>query len=283
MIEAATRRGQALAAAIDLGIRLGVTCDKARILKDSNNTIVHLAPSPIVAKVGTSTIRPDARSLLEKELRIGTYLAERGAPIVPPAEMVPVGPHLQNGVEITLWTYMEPTDGAKVTDAALGEMLTQFHKAFAGYLEHLPSFTEDLSRAQAGLQNRTKTSALSDGDRAFLLEAAAEIRDALQGREVEEHPLHGDPHLDGNVLVSDRGPVLVDFEGACVGPHEWDLTALGRALAAYPHADRELLTLLGRMRSLCVATWCWMQYQRAPEVTEAAHVHLAFLRGDEVD
>jgi hypothetical protein len=29
-----------------------------------------------------------------------------------------------------------------------------------------------------------------------------------------------------------------------------------------------------------VSTWCWMQYGRAPEVTEAAHVHLRLLRED---
>lgn len=40
----------------------------------------------------------------------------------------------------------------------------------------------------------------------------------------------------------------------------------------------ELLTLLRAAGSLCVAVKCWMQPGRAPEVAEAAQLHLAWLR-----
>jgi hypothetical protein len=38
-----------------------------------------------------------------------------------------------------------------------------------------------------------------------------------------------------------------------------------------------------RMRSVCVAAKCWVAPERAPEVREAAHVHLKLLRGEEPD
>jgi hypothetical protein len=47
--------------------------------------------------------------------------------------------------------------------------------------------------------------------------------------------------------------VLLDFETACLGPIEWDLTALGDdALAFVPDADREVIFTMGcGRRSSC--------------------------------
>ncbi len=85
--------------------------------------------------------------------------------------------------------------------------------------------------------------------------------------------------MDGNVLRTDAGPVFIDFEAACLGPKEWDLTALPLSVAAcYPDVDWILLDLLSDARSFTVATWCWMQPGRAPEVREAARHHLERLR-----
>jgi hypothetical protein len=72
--------------------------------------------------------------------------------------------------------------------------------------------------------------------------------------------------------------LLIDLEAACIGPYEWDLTALEAARPMYSKLDDELLAVLSQMRSLCVSTWCWAQYGRAPEVDEGAHVHLRLLR-----
>lgn len=72
------------------------------------------------------------------------------------------------------------------------------------------------------------------------------------------HPLHGEPHFDGNVLRTAEGPVFIDFEAACTGPKEWDLAALPREVATfYPPINTALLEVLELTRSLCVATWCW--------------------------
>jgi hypothetical protein len=98
-----------------------------------------------------------------------------------------------------------------------------------------------------------------------------------------DRPLHGSPH-SGNWLGASAGPLLLDFETACRGPVEWDLSALGEdAVDAFPNVDRDLLALLRRMRSLCVAVKCWLDPDRAPEVGEAAIVHLRLLRGETIE
>lgn len=272
------RRKRAVAAASQVAKRLGVDAGSARVLKDSNNTIVHLAPAPLVAKVGTSTLRGDALATLDRELRIGRHLASRQAPIAPPADDVSPGPHLHDGAVITLWRYVELNPAIEASDHDLGEMLNAFHRAFADYPEALPDFTENLDRARAALDNTEATPALSSRDRTFLVQVGANLDEALRTVEFARHPLHGDPHLDGNIVLTNDGPLLVDFEGACSGPFEWDLTSLEQASVTYPSRDRQLLGVLSRLRSLVVSTWCWMQYGRAPEVDEAAHVHLSFLR-----
>jgi len=54
-------------------------------------------------------------------------------------------------------------------------------------------------------------------------------------------------------------------------------------LGFFPDADRALISTLRRMRSVCVATKCWVAPERAPEVREAANVHLMLLRGQRLD
>ncbi len=69
-MDQSARQAQALAAVSDLARELDVTCHQAKVIKDSNNTIIHLAPTPVVAKVGTTTLKPSSVSLTN-ELQIG--------------------------------------------------------------------------------------------------------------------------------------------------------------------------------------------------------------------
>lgn len=278
MDDDASRRKRAVNAALEVARKLGLGMVDARVLRDSNNTIIHLKSADLVAKVGTTTIRSNVLEGLTRELHVGRHLASRAAPIAPPAERIDPGPHIHGDAVVTLWRYIDSSMDVAVTDHDFGLMLRSFHSAFVDYPEDLPSFIEDLDRAEAVLEDIDRSPSLSDDDRSFLRHIAADLSGELRQRDLSGMPLHGDPHLDGNVIIGDDGPLLVDFEAACLGPYEWDLTALGRASSVYPDIDRSLLRLLSRMRSLTVGTWCWMQYGRSPEVDEAAHVHLNLLR-----
>ena len=100
--------------ALGLARELGIEVRQPRILKDSNNTMVHLAPAPVVAKVGTSHFRDAKLESLGRELAVAAHLAERGSPTIRPASDVDPGPHVREDVTLTLWRYVEPLRGAPI-------------------------------------------------------------------------------------------------------------------------------------------------------------------------
>jgi hypothetical protein len=70
------RRERAIKAATKIAATYRIKSDAPVVLKDSNNTVVHLAPSPVVAKVATSTLRKQNVSNLEHELNVALHLAD---------------------------------------------------------------------------------------------------------------------------------------------------------------------------------------------------------------
>src|SRR5262247_2566735 len=84
-VAAEKRRGCALEAAVSVVESLGVVAERPVILADSNNTIVWLAPAPIVAKVGTSHFRDAELESVTRELAVAAHLSRLGAPVIAPA------------------------------------------------------------------------------------------------------------------------------------------------------------------------------------------------------
>jgi aminoglycoside phosphotransferase (APT) family kinase protein len=80
---------------------------------------------------------------------------------------------------------------------------------------------------------------LADDDRAFLEARCAEVAERLADLRPVLPPgvVHGDAHL-GNLISGPTGPVLCDFDSTCVGPREWDLTALPVGVARLGHPQR---------------------------------------------
>jgi hypothetical protein len=94
--------------------------------------------------------------------------------------------------------------------------------------------------------------------------ASSEIASAAAGRRTNRTP---------------DGLRWIDFDTVCRGPVEWDLAHLPHeAVTAFPEADLELLDAMRALQSAEVAIWCWHSYGRAPEVDEAAHLHLQRVR-----
>ena len=251
-------------------------------MQDWNNTIIRLGDTAIVAKVGTSHFRDARLESLERELAVSAHLAGCAAPVARPTQEVPAGPHESRGLTVTLWQYVEPARGAELEPAEAAEALRVVHEALAGFDGRLPVFAVELDDA-ARLLHPNRSPALDAADRGFLLGVVGELQSALARVDAHHRPLHGSPH-SANWLHSADGPLLLDFETACVGPAEWDLSALGDdVLAFFPDVDRELIGMMRRMRSVCVAAKCWVAPDRAPELREAALVHLKLLRGESLD
>ncbi len=276
-LELLERRSRAFEAAVELGSRLGLDTSRARVLQDWNDTIVHLAPEPVVARVRTSwaeAVEP-AEVTDARELAVVRHAVAHGAPVVPPAEHA--GPFTQDGLAITLWQHAEELPD-EISDAEAGAALLELHCALADFSGDLPPLSERLGRAASVISSPVAVPRLASVDRAFLAERFAALRAEAESSGRSQRVLHGGPHT-ANLLATLEGPRWIDFDTTCRGPVEWDLAHLGDdAAALFPDSDAGLLASMRKLVSADVAIWCWHTYGRAPEVDEAAHYHLEALR-----
>jgi hypothetical protein len=275
---AGERRTRAVEAATKIAHTFRIKVDAPVILKDSNNTVIHLAPSAVVAKVGTSTLRKRGDSNLEHELSVAVHLASAGAPTVPPSSEIPPAVYRQGAFEVTFWQYSPGEVREEIDRPELVAALARFHVAFAGYTGALDPFTEDYERCYSLLNGGRLSPELSPADRTFLRRVYERLSARLRAFDYECVPVHSEIH-GGNLIWTDKGPLLLDFESCCRGPRELDFLFLSeRDLPLHPSLDARLMKVLGDLRSFRVAVWCWSQPDRAPEVREAAEYHLSRLR-----
>jgi molybdopterin-guanine dinucleotide biosynthesis protein A len=252
----------------------GVEVNAPTVLQDWNDTIVHLRPAPVVARVRTSWLDEDPEATVERELAIVGHAAARGAPVVRPTPNARPGPHRFEGLTLSFWEYVEELP-AEVTPSEAAASLRSLHAALADYPSSLPTLWSRLERAQSAVADARSCPRLPEDDRRFLAARVEALSSAFRAMKLPERPIHGGPHL-ANLLQTPIGPRWIDFDTVCLGPLEWDLAHLPEAAAAsYPDASREALSLARELVSAEVAVWCWCTYGRAPEVDEAARFHLA--------
>lgn len=265
-------------AAVEVAAAYGVEATDPRVLSASNNVVVHLAPAALVAKVAAAWRRePSRRDRLARELDVASHATARGAPLVAPSVDPPAGPHRLGRYELTFWEYARQVP-RKVGARELAEAVRAFHLAIDDYPGELSSFEATIDGARALLGDDRGLPLLSARDRALLRRAGARLKEELSSLSWRTRPLHGQPH-EGNSLATETGVVLLDLEDACRGPVEWDLAYLpGASVAAFDNVRAELLGVLRQTVSFCVAVWCWADPGRAPDVAEAAHVHVRLLR-----
>jgi hypothetical protein len=222
----------------------------------------------------------DATERLSRELSVARHLGERRAPIVPPSERFPAGPHFQGKFGLTLWQFvehapMDPEDPGQLALAAAA--LRHVHHGLADYPGALPSFRTKFEKCRTLLADRSALPALADADRKFLLMTYERVLRTMDALPLELIPIHGDagPH---NVLITADGARYTDFEDACLGPREWDVGWLPDAdLVGFEPIDYSRLSVLSDLRSLCVSVWCFAKYDMADK-REAADYHLGYLK-----
>ncbi len=270
-------RELALAAAVEIARRLELEAAGAAVIADSNNTIVRLPAAGLVAKASTSILEGRSGAALERELWLGRRLADRGAPIAPPAPGGIAGPHRALGVVLTFWRHVGPGPKLRECDRMLGDALRSVHVALADTAHGLPRLAERIDRANRLLQDATATPSLTAADRRLAGRAGDRLLSlvtSLGGAAA----LHAEPH-EGNIVWGPDGPVLIDFEAACLGPVEWDLAYLpADALDAFPGRDDDAIAMLRAGVSFCVAAWCLANPGPTPAVAEAATIHWNALR-----
>lgn len=238
-------------AATAISSRLGLCVDDPVLLSDSNNVLIWLRPSSVVAKVAA----PGSRLALE--LAVATYLFGRGAPVIAPAPELPQEVHRSAGFDVTYWI-PQPEAGQLPAPSVVAGALSALHETLRAYPGRLPSFERELATTGDILSDTRRAPAMPQPSRTVLREALDDFRLALKALGLPSRPLHGSPH-GGNWVAVEGSVRFLDFETACVGPIEWDLAHLGdQVLAGYPNRwDRSALELCRGLVSAKTPTACW--------------------------
>lgn len=274
-MDADARRDLAARSAVQVAKRFGIATLSPQIIKDSNNTIVAVNDE-VVAKVATTTLHGRQGSL-DREFAVLQHLNTRTAPVVRPSSAVPLAIHEALGCRLIMLDRLEVTPDEPNADLVLGA-LNETHAALDGFdVVELPSFSDDLVHATAIVADPTLSPTMPDHERSFCQHVSGELSACFADRTDDDIVLHGDPWVGGNLVNTTEGPRLLDFEAACLGPREWDLSAIGYLAKAAPGIDNALLDQCQSLRSYTVAAWCWAQAGRSPEVDEAARWHLQLL------
>ena len=279
----------ALRAAEQVAQAHGITVSAAEVVADGSNLLVHLAPAPLLARVATTTalLRRPVSDWLGRDVAVAAYLQAQGAPVVPPTDLMPAGPHRYDGYTMSFWQWVEHDREAVATTAEAGAMLRDLHQVLRGYktpqdLPLLEIFNE-ITRWLRFLEVRRL---LSGGELIQLRETHWRLAETLRyGGRAGGHavqPIHGDAHRR-NLLKTAKGWLWTDFEDACGGPTEWDIACLVRtapegieaalkAILGAPSWD-ELLPYL-RARELEAVVYWQVQAERFPEQRPEAHTRL---------
>ncbi len=222
----------------------GVRCMEPAVIADGYNLLIHLQPAPVVAKVVTrrAILRDPPLPWLERELAVSSYLAAHGAPVVPPSDELPPGPHSADGHAVAFFRYVRPEPARTLEPATAGRMLGELHDALERFPGALPVMGAPRNDIEQGIHRLRETNAVRPADLEVLRRTRDRVADLLDQPAGPVRPLHGDAHLC-NLMPTRDGFLWHDFEDTCAGPVEWDLAGLTlaatAALAGYPGVPRE--------------------------------------------
>jgi Ser/Thr protein kinase RdoA (MazF antagonist) len=284
---AAGARNAAIADAVAVGRRLGLRIDDPVVLSDNLNLIVHLRPSPVVARVAVRTGRVRSAEALGDSLALAAFLAAAGLPVAPPIDDLDPGPHVgpTTGRGMTLWRFLSGVSDDPIDPAVAGATLRAIHTAAAGFqgpLRHVSPLTEVERLAD-----------VIEHDRPAEADRIRRFRAAIVVPLGPVQAVHGDAHL-GNVLATSAGQVWIDWEESWRGPVAWDLASLDHrrrvfgeqrmeidaAFAAYGDVDVAAIDAWAPVVGLWALAWGTVgAIELGQDIPDYAKVRLRWLDG----
>ena len=283
-----------LAAAQAVAREHGVACDEAVRIAAGSNVLVHLKPAPVVARVmtGTAVLHDDPEQWLTREIAVGAFLAERTDLVVAPSDILPPGPHEQDGLWMTLWKFVAHDEQAPAPrPEELGRSLRRLHAALADFPGDLAPLSEIRDWLAQLLAELRPSPPLTQRDIDWLRFELDALTPAVFESSVSAQALHGDASMS-NVLRTDSGLVWNDLEDVCAGPVAWDIAGLvasARArgqsakfveelLAAYGEPGVEGLEAFLEAHALYDIVWQAFEARRRPQAMQRAAAGLALWR-----
>ena len=292
----ADKSGEAssLAAAQAVAREHGVACDEAVRIAAGSNVLVHLKPAPVVARVMTATavLHDDAEQWLAREVAVGAFVAERSDLVVPPTDILPPGPHVQDGLWMTLWKFVPHDAQAPPPEPRqLGRSLRRLHAVLADFPGDLAPLRETRDWLERLLAELRPSPSLTQLDIDGLRSELDALTPAVFESSLPAQALHGDASMS-NLLRTESGPVWIDLEDVCAGPVAWDISGLvtsARARGQSATFTEELLAAYGdpgvedweaflEAHALYEVVWHAFDGRRRPRAMKRAAASLALWR-----
>lgn len=281
-MEIGSIEGRALAAACAVAAERGVPCGQAAVISSRSNVVVHLRPSPVVARVmsGTVALHEDPELWLEHEVSVLSFLAPSGLAVAP-SSLIHPGPYHRDGLWMTFCESVEHPRQADLGHGAerLAGALRGLHDELAGFSGDLPGLA-DLRDDVERLHRHLRPSPVLPREEIDALHA----RLMSLGETVFESPLpaqalHGDASLSNLLCSAGERLVWNDFEDTFRGPVHWDLAGyvmdlelhgarpelVARALEVYGGIDRRELAPFVAAHDVYGAIWRAYVVQRRAE------------------
>lgn len=265
---------RAVRAAVSTVSALDLRVDDAAVLSDSNRLVVRLTPCDVVARVAPMAYQASA----EMEVELARRLAETGSPLAVLEPRVEPRVYVRDAFVIDLWAHYETAPWEMLSPVAYAHALKDLHDGMRRLDVGAPHFMDRVIDTRGWVARRSVTPDLSDADRELLTTTLGDVRRSMDGRQVDEHLLHGEPH-PCNVLNTAKGPLFTDFENCVRGPAEYDLAWMPREVSDhYPGADQELLSECRRAVLAMIAAHRWRRDDHHPSGRQSGVEFLNALR-----
>jgi hypothetical protein len=281
-------RATPVEAAVAAARRLGLDVARAEVLAERSNAIVALEPVGIVARVAmdvrlTNRAIPAARGAYAREVAVAGFLAQSGAPVLAPTDVVAPGPHESGGRLVSFWPRLRAVLTAD--PHAAGRALRACRAALDRFTGLPPLWLLDEA---AELTRQPGVSDVLGPHARAVAEQLEHEREALAGWRLV--PVHGDAGL-GNAVEADGRVLWLDWEDAMQAPELWDAACLAatplvfgeraRALAALRAAGVDpsdpALERLIRVRVLQIVPWSALTVARGGRSHARLDQRLAWL------
>jgi hypothetical protein len=264
-----------VAGVVELARELGLVVAEPVCLRSTNNIVLWLRPSAVVAKVSVG------HSEAAAELAVARALADRGAPVVPPARGVGDRLHRLGDSDVTFWRYASQDGVAEPGPLSVARALGDLHGALAALGDAAPTrrFEERMVDTARALDRRRFAPELPRHDRSLLRRTLERGLATLATAPEADAVVHGSPHRL-NILTVAGSPRFVDFATVARGRREWDLAHLEPEVADhYPGGvDADVLAVCRLLVSAATSAWCWDGLDRGPDMRHHAELHLAAVR-----